>query len=170
MGNSLTCLCTADSPKEDVLIMKANGGLIKCRNGVHVKEVLVGNPGFRIILCCSERLILPDSVELDSNRLYFLIPEELATCNSTYLEFWRIAESRGFIPKSCTPEANQRTASNYSTINGQVVLGQFFLFEASKLNKSPWKPGLQTIPEISPPHSNVYLMDSSPRDPHVSHW
>lgn len=164
MGNSLACLCSHSS-KGCVLVMKENGDFIKFRRRVLVKEVEGAYPGYKIIRCGSDRMVLPESDELDSSRLYFLIPEKLVRCNYTYEKFVRLAESKGLIPCSdglismkarkeidqMAKEIDQMAMDASSVINGQVMVGQMLFFEVSELGKSAWKPDLQTIPEVVSP-------------------
>ncbi|XXG42870.1 hypothetical protein AAC387_Pa01g3041 [Persea americana] len=157
MGNSLACLCSHSS-KGGVLVMKENGDFIKFRRRVLVKEVEGAYPGYKIIRCGSDGMVLPESDELDSSRLYFLIPEKLVRCNYTYEKFVRMAESKGLIPCSdglilmkARKEIDQMEKDGSSVINGQVMVGQMLLFEVSELRNSAWKPDLQTIPEVVSP-------------------
>ncbi|KAK1285645.1 hypothetical protein QJS10_CPB20g00050 [Acorus calamus] len=145
MGNSL-CMFCSDSPKH-VMVMRADGTLIKFTAGVRAKEVAGAHAGHVIVQCTSDRLVIPDSAELDPTQLYFLMPEDSAGLAESFEEFRRVSESKWLMPGRVRP----RHEPEGTTINGQVIVGQFFLFEGSELRRSPWRPKLQTIPEVVPP-------------------
>ncbi|KAK1264440.1 hypothetical protein QJS04_geneDACA016968 [Acorus gramineus] len=145
MGNSL-CMFCLDSPKH-VMVMRADGTLIKFTAGVHAKEVVGAHAGHIVVRCASDHPVIPNSAELDLAQLYFLMPEGSAGLTESFEEFRRVAESKGLVPARVRP----RHEPEGTTINGQVIVGQFFLFEGSELRHSPWRPKLQTIPEVVPP-------------------
>ncbi|KAK1311602.1 hypothetical protein QJS10_CPA07g01357 [Acorus calamus] len=145
MGNSLCMLCS-DSPKH-VMVMRADGTLIKFTAGIRAKEVTGAHTGHVIVRCALNCPVIPNSAELDPAQLYFLMPEDSGGLAESFEEFRRVAESKGLVPSRVKP----RHEPEGTTINGQVIVGQFFLFEGSELRRSPWRPKLQTIPEVVPP-------------------
>ena len=92
------------------------------------------------------------SAELESNRLYFLVPEGSERCQETYENFWRVGESKGLLPPKRKKEGN----------DGGMALGQASVLETAEVRRSPWTPTLQTIEEITSPSLNGHAQESFP--------
>lgn len=140
MGNALlTFPCTEPTnTKKGVMVMRVDGSLLRFKRGIHAKDVVSANPGYRVVRCDSDRTVLWGSAELESNRLYFLLPEDKARSRAAFEKFWRVGESKGLVPP--------RTKGSFGD-------GQCRSFGGSaEFRRLAWTPQLRTIPEIlSPP-------------------
>lgn len=123
--------------------MKLDGTLLKLRKGVRASEVMETFPGHSLVRCCSDRSVVTGSVKLESNRLYFLVPEGSERCRETYEKFWRAGESMGLLPPRRRKEGYDR----------EITLGQALVLEPSESKRSScsWAPALKTVEEIISP-------------------
>ncbi|KAG1338188.1 putative Metabotropic glutamate receptor 5 [Cocos nucifera] len=152
MGNYFACPCPRSST-EGVVVMRSDGSLLKLKKGVHAREVMETHAGQRLVRCCSDRRVVMGSVELESNRLYFLVPEGSEKCRETYEKFWRVGESKGLLPPRRTKEGN----------DGGMTLGRALVLERSEvIKRSSWTPTLKTIEEITTPSLNSHAQESFP--------
>ncbi|KAL3517935.1 hypothetical protein ACH5RR_020524 [Cinchona calisaya] len=156
MGGSISCICDPSSTiKGQILVMKEDGSLLKFKGGIRVKDILVANPSYdKVIRCCSDKTVLPESFQLCCNQLYFLLPRGPALHDETYDRLLRLAKSRihissivcsgrndGSLPKETTTETGGMGAEGNMVIKTSD-------YDDPRYYKSRWKPALQTIPEV----------------------
>jgi len=142
MGNSLACICRPSVPEEHVILMKENGELLKFKKGVHVKDVTAVHRGCKIVKCGSDRSVLERFDVLQSNKLYFLIREDMVLCGEVHDLFWQLAEANGVIGVAEEMDEEKKGMMTRSdSRNG--------LLQNVQLRRSAsWKPRLETIPEF----------------------
>ncbi|PNT08606.1 hypothetical protein POPTR_013G160200v4 [Populus trichocarpa] len=159
MGGSVSCPCASGESGRHVLVIKQNGQVMKIKAGTHVKEILASNPRNSILRCRSDQslLVLPDSIELRSNGLYFLVEEgQRAIDKDTFDGLMRLARSRGAagpksthhkkMPSDCSPGTNDN-----EDIGPRLNWGQIAVLNACDVEyqkTSSWRPALHPIPEL----------------------
>ncbi|KAL9380197.1 hypothetical protein Peur_028679 [Populus x canadensis] len=159
MGGSVSCPCASGKSGRHVLVIKQNGQVMKIKAGAHVKEILASNPRSMILRCRSDQslLVLPDSIELRSNGLYFLVEEgQQAIDKDTFDGLMRLVRSRGApgpksthhkkMPSDCSPGTNDN-----EDIGPRLNCGQIAVLNACDVEyqkSSSWRPALRPIPEL----------------------
>ncbi|CAK9182329.1 unnamed protein product [Ilex paraguariensis] len=153
MGNSISCF-PADHPAgRKVLVFKENGESIRVKEGTLVKDVLTAHRYHKVIRCCADRSVLPGSYRLSSNQLYFLLPEGLDVCDTTYRSLIRttVLSDETILSKVIDKATNQKIPSEVGIIDGEVVDMVVSFDDDPGHKKSAWRPALQTIPEVLSP-------------------
>ncbi|CAK7323468.1 unnamed protein product [Dovyalis caffra] len=159
MGSSLSCPCASGESGKHVLVLKQNGKAMKVKEGTRVKEILASNPHHVILRCRSDQslLVLPDSIELRSYGLYFMVEEgQQALDKDTFCSLMKLAHSRGIAgPKSRNhkkmPSACKTSIKDREDIGPQFNSGQIFALNECDIEyqkSSSWRPALRTIPEL----------------------
>ncbi|KAM0950575.1 hypothetical protein DsansV1_C04g0042921 [Dioscorea sansibarensis] len=136
----MTCPCS-DSPSKDglILVIREDGNLLKFNNGVHAKDIMAANDGYKLVKCCSQRTVMPSSSELESKRLYFMVPETVATSPEMYE---KMCVAKGLVQMKRDVHGSSSGGSNDGNEGDNVC----------EFRRScSWTPQLKTIPEITSP-------------------
>ena len=153
MGSSLSCICDPSSTvNKQVPVIKEDGELLRFKQGIRVKDILLANPYSKVIRCSSDKTVLPESFQLSCNQLYFLLPRGLALDDETYDSLLKLAASRN--PKSsivCSGRNDKNLPKENGTKTGLAGNKDITTKDKddSRYPMSRWKPALQTIPEAN---------------------
>ena len=121
--------------------MKADGVLLRFKRGVQAREVTAAHSGYRVVRCDSDRTVLWGSAELESHRLYFLVPEERARSRAAFEKFWKVGESKGLVPRRSSSKGSNTEDSDAKSS----------VMSSMEFRKLAWTPQLRTIPETLSP-------------------
>lgn len=145
MGNNMTCPCS-DSPSKEglVLVIREDGKLLKFNNGIHAKEIMAANKGYKLVRCCSQRTVMPSSSELESKRLYFMVPETVSTSPEMYEKMWKMCLAKELVQVKRDVNGSSNSGSNDDNDQGHDNVCEF-------RKSCSWTPQLKTIPEITSP-------------------
>ncbi|KAG6484964.1 hypothetical protein ZIOFF_053489 [Zingiber officinale] len=163
MGNSMACPCSK-SPKERVLVMRSDGSLLKLKKGVTADEVAAVHVGHKVVCCGPRRsTVVPGTAELDSKRLYFLMPADRVLCQDTFDKFWSTGESKLLLPAR-KKAAAAAAASGVGEGKAEEPMVPAGLPEASEKRwvQMQWRPKLKTIEEIASPALSDFSKSRSP--------
>lgn len=147
------------------MVMRSDGSLLKLKKGVSADEVAAVHVGHKVVRCGRWRSsVVPGAAELDSKRLYFLMPADRVLCQDTFDKFWSTGESKGLLParKKAAAAAAAAAAAGAGEGKGEEPLLPAGLFDASGKRWVQWKPKLKTIEEIASPALSNFSKSRSP--------